>query len=62
MNGVGGPRGRQQLGDCQNHLNVKGVTVVGVTVGVEIDGQDQNITVEEKKKSFRFHGGLDLFF
>lgn len=61
MNGVGGPRGRQQLGDCQNHLNVKGVTVVGVTVGVEIEDKTK-ISLWRKKKSFRFHGGLDLFF
>lgn len=51
MNGVGGPRGRHQLGDCQNHLNVK-----GVTVAVELDGQDQ-IPLWRKKKSFIFHDG-----
>lgn len=45
MNGVGGPRGGPQLGDCQNHLNVK-----GVTMAVEIVGQDQ-ISLWRKKKN-----------
>lgn len=56
MNEVGGPRGRHQLGDCQNNLNVK-----GTTVEVEIDGQDQE-TLWRKKKSFRFHDGLNVSF
>lgn len=46
MNGVGGPRGRLQLGDCQNHLNVK-----GITVAVEIVGQDQILLWRKKNHS-----------